>query len=656
MKIQIDKFKGRIPKLADHNVPQDSAALASNIRIERNDLRSWQAPLLELAIGVTSPKSLFRYDESAQEHWIWDNASLDFVKTPMASDTWERVYFSGKSEPRYLANDIVGSPFDFATDYKKLGVPAPTTAPTAGGYTTDSNYRAYFYTYVSRYGEEGLPSPLEIITDYDTGNVELTTIATPPADRALKTTVGGYAPKVYLYRTNASTSGTAEFQFVCEARWFEAAHSYVIGDYTIYLNELWICTTNHTGAWNASNFTEGENVADADLGEVCPSEVWNPPDADLQGFTTMANGSVAGFKDNEVHVSIEYLPHAWPQAQIYPVDDTVVGIEPYGTGLVIMTQAFVYLLTGPTSATLNKIKFDTFLPCVSKESIVSTPWGVIYASYLGLVRVTQNGPVDYTHAIMGKEEWSAYVPSTLRGVFYDNKYFGSYTTGQSDQSVWGFIYDMQNENFTESQYYYDASFLSDSDGNMYIVKRHTPSDTNRGIYQWQGQNFNYVQYFWKSKIFILTENVNFSIAEVLVDQKFYVDIIQAIIDSNYLEGLNAAIFATGAIGGAINQETINGDLLVLPYAGTDPRTWANAAGYEVNGDALYNIFNVSMSPDLTFTLYVDDELKFTKTLVDNYDIPFKLPKGFRKKRVQIGLTGYIPVQRVSIATSRKELM
>ena len=637
MKIQIDKFKGRIPKLADYNLPNDYAAKASNINIDYADLRGFPEASYIQDVGEVTPKALFRFDEGANEHWIWDDASLNFVRTPLASDTWERVYFSGLAQPRYLTNDFLSDPFDFSTDYKKLGVPAPASAPTPGNYAPGANYRAYIYTYVSRYGEEGLPSPIGAIEDYDSGNVELDDIATPPADRALKTTVDGYIPKVYFYRTNSDAAGIAEFQFICEADWFDDGVSYSIGDYTVYSNELYICTNPHLGAWAGGDFSKGENVDDADLGEVCPSETWNPPDASLKGFVTMANGSIAAFKDNEVHVSIEYLPHAWPTSQRYPVDNTIIGIAAYGTSLFVMTTAFVYMLVGPNSNQLTKIKFNPFLPCVSKESIALSPIGIIYASYAGMAIATPDGPTPYASESMGKEVWSGYLPATIRSTFYDNKYIASYSTGDADQELWGFMYDIQEHNFIELQDYYNAYFLSESDGNLYVIKRKGPSNDTRAIYEWQADLYNYVQYFWRSKVFILTDPVNFSIAEVLVDKNFYGDILAKVVENEYLAELNAAIWATGAIGGAINQEAIN-----------------NA--YEINGDALYNINDISISPNITFTLYVDDELKFTKTLIGNYDKPFRLPKGFKNKRVQMGLTGYIPIQRISIATSRKELM
>lgn len=37
---------------------------------------------------------------------------------------------------------------------------------------------------------------------------------------------------------------------------FSSSTTYNIGDYTIYQNTLYKCTTSHSGAWNSTHFTE----------------------------------------------------------------------------------------------------------------------------------------------------------------------------------------------------------------------------------------------------------------------------------------------------------------------------------------------------------------------------------------------------------------
>lgn len=40
------------------------------------------------------------------------------------------------------------------------------------------------------------------------------------------------------------------------SNYFSESTSYAVGDYTIYNNKLYKCTTEHTGAWNAAHFEQ----------------------------------------------------------------------------------------------------------------------------------------------------------------------------------------------------------------------------------------------------------------------------------------------------------------------------------------------------------------------------------------------------------------
>lgn len=47
-----------------------------------------------------------------------------------------------------------------------------------------------------------------------------------------------------------------------DANYFDSSTTYFVGDYTIYDNKLYKCTTAHTGAWNNSDFTESTIFVD----------------------------------------------------------------------------------------------------------------------------------------------------------------------------------------------------------------------------------------------------------------------------------------------------------------------------------------------------------------------------------------------------------
>jgi hypothetical protein len=147
----------------------------------------------------------------------------------MTFRVFERMYLTGadSTNGKYMAfvNDLQGAgTFDFTTDFYYPG--APAAAALTATYSTGATaaYRAYFYTYVSRYGEEGPPSVIfETVDgngtpDWDgTSSIVLDNFTEPvAADEHLKTVVGSNAPAIRIYRTSTDGAGNAAFLLVEE--------------------------------------------------------------------------------------------------------------------------------------------------------------------------------------------------------------------------------------------------------------------------------------------------------------------------------------------------------------------------------------------------------------------------------------------------------
>jgi len=608
MKLEISVFGGRQPKTAIHLLEDYQAQIAHDTLLTSGSVQGWKQAEKLTDISETDIKTLYRWYHDATSEWLISNLDLDFVGSPLASDIWDRMYFSGASEPRYLANDIISTPFNFSTDFLKLGVPAPAAAiTTASGYSTDSGYRAYFYTYVSRYGEEGSPSPLKEITNYGSGSVTLTGFTEPPADRGLTEDVGGYKPKVYIYRTNATGTGTAEFQFV---------KSFDVADVSVWATHAVV-----------------DDVSDANLGEVCPSTYWLPPDANLEGFISLPNGAIAGFKENELWFSETYYPHAWPLAYRLTFDYTIIGISVFGTTVVVLTEGYPYLVYGATLGSLEKVKLASHYPCSSRQSIVSTEHGVLYASSEGLIAVTQNGAALVSTDLFDRTTWQTFYPTKMRAVFWAGHYIMQYY--QSSDIYGGFGFDVKN-NILFDIYYYDAMFV-DKDGVLYVVKRISPGLTARAIYEWEGDQYNYKMYTWKSKQFILPADIRFSVGRIILDKAFYNDILDLMEENEILKDQNQDMFDDLALEGDLNDTEMDAQ--------------------ELNGDSLIDLTDYDMSPEISLKLYVENELHFTKIVsaADRATV-FKLPKTFLGRKFEFEVSGFIPVKQITIATGSKELM
>jgi hypothetical protein len=592
-------FSGARPKLANHLLAPGEAQTAQNCKLDKGELRSWKDYEFTQNIeGLGTPATLYLYQDDNVDYWITDEDLLDFARTAVARDPHSRLYYTGKDEPRVLANDLISDPFDFDTDYYKLGVPAPTAAATVdSGYTAGNEYRAYVYSYVVRLGgldaEEGPPSDTVSITDYGSGAVTLSGFAEPPADRQIG--------KIRIYRTNAATTGVAAFQYV--------------GDF-------------ETDGVDFDTFTYDDTVAEANLGTDSPQpETYLPPPTNLTGLIALINGSFAGFYQNVVCVSEPFLPHAWPYE--YPVAATIIGLARFGNTGVVLTDSNPYILIGPPEA-MEVMPLDDNYPCLSKRGIVMGKNGVLYPTEMGYALVDQNGVRIVTESFIDPTTWKdVYHPTSLHAYFYEDRIFGFHATGS-------FIIDFPNDRFTTLDIYPDACHVARGTGSFYVVKPIDDTDRagDHAIYKWEGVGYDRTQYTWKSKRRILPHDSNFSVA-CITRNATDLAAIQAIIDTN-IENIeaNAAAAADADIGDVIDFEDIGADVIQV--------------------DDLAPVYDIDMNTDITFKFYGDGVLLHTETVQDND--PFRLPSDILYGEVEYEIIGYVAVKEVRIATSVEELM
>lgn len=249
--------------------------------------------------------------------------------------------------------------------------------------------RAYAYTWVTTYGEEGSPSPAVIATG---ANDVAWTIGIPAIPGAVST--GRSIAFVNIYRTITSSTGTATYFFVGQVAIGTASYSDSLPDTTV------------------------------STAVQLPSTNWSPPPSDLKGFVEMPNGIVAGFRTNEIWFCEPYRYHAWPAAYALGVAANIVGIGVVGQTLVVCTTGRPHTITGVTPASMSMAVLPQIEPCLSRGSIVSSPSGVFYASQNGIVNVQAGGAANITQKLLNKDDWLdiAYIPS-LRGVMLNNAYY-----------------------------------------------------------------------------------------------------------------------------------------------------------------------------------------------------------------------------------------
>lgn len=334
--------------------------------------------------------------------------------------------------------------------------------------------RSYIYTVVTEFGtvaEESAPSPAVIVTcNFSGDTVTITGFATPPT--------GNYNFKYRrIYRTVSGNASTT-YQLVAEIPISQASYA--------------------------------DTKSVTDLGQVIPSLYYTPPPADLQGLVAMPNGMLAGFRGSEVWFCEPYLPHAWPDVYVLTTEFPIVGLGVFGNSLVVGTTKQPYLITGSSPTSLSQDKLPMVQPCVSKKSIASDQFGVIYASPNGLVSVGPGSQDVITTALYTRDEWQAINPASMIGALYNNMYFGFYKVGSTYNSI---VIQRGDQpplvNFDADA---DAVFVEQTTGNLHIL-----SHADAKVYTLDTNTTTNSVFQWKSKKFIQIKPLNYAALQVHAD-------------------------------------------------------------------------------------------------------------------------------------------
>jgi hypothetical protein len=404
------------PKLSARLLPEGSAITATNCRLDSGDL----VPIRGLA-DITSTvetagteNSLYKYDTvGGVDQWLrWDE-DVDVVRSPIAGNTYNRVYFTGDSvdnmKPRVTKNSVaIGSGTVYPSVSYRLGLPAPSNAPTTVvvGSTpanTDDEVkesRSYVYTLVTEDGEEGPPSAPSAVFDlYPTSQTVDLSLMQIAEDASYNVTHKN------IYRTVTSAAGT----------------------FYMYVDVVPL-----------SQSTYSDSKTALQVGGVLPSTDWVAPPEGMIGLTSLSNGILAGFKDNEVMFCEPFLPHAWPTKYRMSTDYPIVGIKAVGSSLIVTTKAYPYVAQGahPSNMTLARMRENQ--SCVSKRSIVGMGHSVIYASPDGLISAAGNTAVLATEKVYSRAQWQAIKPETIHGYMHEGSYVGFYTVSGVQK---GFIFN-----------------------------------------------------------------------------------------------------------------------------------------------------------------------------------------------------------------------
>ncbi len=479
---KLNTFGGLNKKIAPRLLPEDVAQETSNTFLDRGRLEGLPQDLNDPSeAGSTHPASnisaatstIFKATDSA---WFTFNDDVDVIKSPIREDSFSRFYFTGFSGssgfPRMVdaANGISGSGPYPVTSYR-LGLPTPgafTSAPSidnttaADGATTSS--RAYVYTEITTFGEEGPPSLVTASEIIDAANGSTVTLSLPAGSSGVYSIA-----KRRIYRTDLN----GVFRFVKDVA-------------------------------GVSSGTTTDAVLDASLGEEIesadnlapPDDVTsNHPDGPMFGITTMPNGITAGFSGNTLLFSEPFLPHSYPLANQLTTATDVVGITTIGSGLLVTTKGKPVIVSGTDPRAMASLEIDANLPNTNKRSLVDMGEYAIYASPDGLVLAANSDVQLITQQIFTRDQWQEYYPNNIEAYEYEGKYIGFTWDGSDTSTKKGFLFDPRGQKnaFIDLDFYAHAGFNDRENDELYLViggvlKKFARSTSTRS-YSWKSREF-----------------------------------------------------------------------------------------------------------------------------------------------------------------------
>jgi hypothetical protein len=422
--------------------------------------------------------------------------------------------------------------------------------------------RSYVYTYVTEFGEESAPSPASV-KDGVVGDSWIVTLSAVPTsvstDRLIE--------KFRIYRTITASNGVASYFLVDE-----------------------IDTTQLV-------YTDDLSDEDISSNDILESTLWTPPPTDLKGWIAMPNGILAAWRDNEIWFSEPYRPHAWPVSYQVSVDYPIVGLGVMGQTLIIATKGSPWAATGVNPSSISLSKINSFEPCQSRGSIVSTPAGVYYASANGIVVAAPGQVRLITAELISPAQWqSNHNLGDLKAIEFEGGYLayeigttggtsGFYINAAQPRIGYNELTDSSNGLVNVCVDPWTAQPLIIRDGYVYIIDH--PDGTDQQPFK------------WRSKKFALPSRKNIAAMKVRFD---------------------------------------------IPSDAPTLSSTRNTASPQTLASDQYALLR----------LYADDDLVATRELRTSNEF-IALPSGFKANEYQVEIEGRVSIFDIQMATSSKEL-
>jgi len=474
-------FKGIMSEISPKLLPDGYSVQCTNCFLDDGSCDAWKGLDYVLDLGKSGTINSLHLINNVT--WLHYTEEVQFALATIANNDDHYTVITGLDQPRYTNKNLATS--GGGTTWPKvtyhLGFPSPSLKPTvsvnqqeaegvqfqwaiAGTEADDIGNKltySYVYTFADESGREGPPSPVSDLVYASTddkitlSNLDILTGVYPAAGekRIYRSEAGG----PYLYLTAISYAATT----------FIDIFSFVAGD-------------------------------------AIETTLWSAPPTTLTGSVTMANGMMVGYVGNDLYISEPYQPHAWPTDYIQHVDYPIKGIASAGNMLMITTEKYPYIAVGNHPSIMTLTKLETIQANMNLRSLIDIGEGAMFASEDGIVMVSGAGANIITKDVVSEKMWKALDPSSIHAVYYREKYFGFYNSGESSittengeiiPGVGSFLFDLAKKQITFSDVYGTAAYSDVNTGELYLVQ--DDGGVNK-VYKWNS-NATKLSKVWTSK-------------------------------------------------------------------------------------------------------------------------------------------------------------
>lgn len=604
--IKLQGFQGLIPRLSERLLPVMAATVARNTKLIQGELRGFRAPreLADLTGTYITVRRAFRIVDDPDgydygEEWLsFDSREVDVVRSPLINDQHDRYYWAGDGRPKYNSARRIfnGSAQLF------LGVPTPTTAPTVTPPVGTDQTRAYVYTFVSAFGEEGQPSAPTLATG-TTGAWSITGMNTTVPDSSSR-----LITKKRIYRTVPGNASSVFF----------------------FVVEIDLATSSYVD--NQTDVTVAQN-------NVLESTTWAEPLTTLEGFVAMPNGYLVGWSGRRLVFSEPYRPHAWPAEYELSTEFPIKGLVVWGNTLIIGTESHPYMGQGVHPAAFTMQKMDAVEPCLSRRGMVATVAGAYYPSINGLVLVNSSGVQVVTQDILTKEEWATYNPSAifaaalgLQYIAFNSDDFGFIFNPTEPGSKLIELDQFDQINGIETDWY---------SGNVLLLSQDR-------VWEWDPEDAERLRWQWKSKVFQFPKPLNFGAVRINFNAED-IDVSSDIL--SYYFPYNQARFTAAplaTLGGRTLGQRAQGINLITDWTEPELRM-------PLGGSLLYPIDDMLFQvPGVRLIVYCGTRGKVFDTVVTSERI-LRLPAGFKSDLWQFEMQANTVVYSLQVGETAKDL-